>query len=234
VIGDMAGASLVSNDCAEQSTQAGMIAVSNTPRWVACHAPIQVPAPPTRIGIGPGKATNASEVIATQTIRPRPAANAATVKGNAAVAILRERLPELKIRVVNVVDLMRVQPDTEHPHGLSDMDLDELFTKDKPVIFAFQGYPSLIHRLTYRRTNHDNIHVRCYKEEGNITPPFDMTVPNDLDRFHLAMDTNRPPAADRWQRPVPRAATRGQAGGTQAVHHPARRRHARDPQLEVG
>jgi len=90
---------------------------------------------------------------------------------------------------VNVVDLMKLQPQTEHPHGLSDMDFDELFTKDKPVIFAFHGYPWLIHRLAYRRTNHANIHVRGYKEEGTITTPFDMTVLNDLDRFHLAMDT---------------------------------------------
>ena len=107
----------------------------------------------------------------------------------AAVSIMRERLPDLKIRVVNIVDLMKLQPDTEHPHGLSDMDFDELFTKDKPVIFAFHGYPWLIHRLTYRRTNHGNIHVRGYKEEGTITTAFDMTVLNDLDRFHLVMDT---------------------------------------------
>jgi len=91
--------------------------------------------------------------------------------------------------VVNVVDLMKLQPPSEHPHGLSDKDFDELFTKDKPVIFAFHAYPWLIHRLTYRRTNHDNIHVRGYKEEGTITTPFDMTVLNDLDRFHLVMDT---------------------------------------------
>jgi xylulose-5-phosphate/fructose-6-phosphate phosphoketolase len=97
-------------------------------------------------------------------------------------------LPELKIRVVNVVDLMKLQPRTEHPHGLTDVDFDGLFTKDKPVIFAFHGYPWLIHRLTYRRANHDNIHVRGYKEEGTITTPFDMTVMNDLDRFHLVMD----------------------------------------------
>src|ERR1700682_4163561 len=84
---------------------------------------------------------------------------------------------------------MKLQPQPAHPHGLTDMDFDELFTKDKPVIFAFHGYPSLIHQLTYRRTNHDNIHVRGYKEEGTITTPFDMTVLNDLDRFHLVMDT---------------------------------------------
>ncbi|MDA8137604.1 MAG: hypothetical protein M0036_03020 [Desulfobacteraceae bacterium] len=104
--------------------------------------------------------------------------------------LLRDlRMPELKIRVVNVVDLMKLQPQSEHPHGLSDTDFNELFTTDKPVIFAFHAYPWLIHRLTYRRANHRNIHVRGYKEEGTITTPFDMTVLNDLDRFHLAMDT---------------------------------------------
>ena len=97
-------------------------------------------------------------------------------------------LPILKIRVVNVVNLMKLQPDTEHPHGLSDPIFDEIFTEDKPIIFAFHGYPWLIHRLTYRRTNHDNIHVRGYKEEGTITTAFDMTVLNELDRFHLVMD----------------------------------------------
>ena len=111
-----------------------------------------------------------------------------TLEALAAVSILREHLPDLKIRVVNVVDLMKLEPQSEHPHGLSDMDFDELFTKDKPVIFVFHAYPWLIHRLTYRRTNHDNIHVRGYKEEGTITTPFDMTVLNDLDRFHLVMD----------------------------------------------
>ena len=112
-----------------------------------------------------------------------------TLETMAAVAILREKLPELKVRVVNVVDLMKLQPETEHPHGLSDADFDTLFTKGKPVIFAFHGYPTLIHRLTYRRTNHSNIHVRGYKEEGTITTAFDMTVLNDMDRFHLVMDT---------------------------------------------
>ena len=106
----------------------------------------------------------------------------------AAVSILREHLPTLKIRVVNVVDLMRLQPQSEHPHGLNDDQFDALFTRDKPVIFAFHAYSSLIHQLTYRRTNHHNIHVRGYKEEGTITTPFDMTVLNDLDRFHLAID----------------------------------------------
>jgi xylulose-5-phosphate/fructose-6-phosphate phosphoketolase len=106
----------------------------------------------------------------------------------AAVSIMREHLPKLRVRVVNVVDLMKLQPASEHPHGLSDADFDSLFTRDKPVIFAFHAYPWLIHRLTYRRTNHDNIHVRGYKEEGTITTPFDMTVLNDMDRFHLVMD----------------------------------------------
>lgn len=112
-----------------------------------------------------------------------------TLETMAAVGILREKLPELKVRVVNVVDLMKLQPETEHPHGLSNADFDTLFTKGKPVIFAFHGYPTLIHKLTYRRTNHSNIHVRGYKEEGTITTAFDMTVLNDMDRFHLVMDT---------------------------------------------
>ncbi len=111
-----------------------------------------------------------------------------TLETLAAVSILREHLPDLKIRVVNVVDLMKLQPTSEHPHGLSDLDFDTLFTKDKPIIFAFHGYPWVIHRLTYRRLNHDNLHVRGYKEEGTITTPFDMTVLNDLDRFHLVID----------------------------------------------
>ncbi|CAN5564659.1 phosphoketolase family protein [soil metagenome] len=111
-----------------------------------------------------------------------------TLETIAAVSLLREHIPELKIRVVNIVDLMKLQPTSEHPHGLSDADFDALFTKDKPVIFAYHGYPWLIHRLTYRRTNHDNIHVRGYKEEGTTTTPFDMVVLNDLDRFHLVCD----------------------------------------------
>ncbi|MFZ6815059.1 phosphoketolase family protein [Undibacterium sp. Rencai35W] len=108
-----------------------------------------------------------------------------TLETLAAVQLLREHHPELKIRVVNVVDLMKLQPESEHPHGLSDVEFDALFTKDKPIIFAYHGYPTLIHRLTYRRTNHQNLHVRGFKEEGTTTTPFDMVVLNDLDRFHL-------------------------------------------------
>ena len=111
-----------------------------------------------------------------------------TLETLAATAILREHLPDLNVRVVNVVDLMRLEPDTEHPHGLSDAEFDALFTTDRPVIFAYHGYPSLIHRLTYRRTNHANIHVRGYNEEGTTTTPFDMVMLNDLDRFHLVID----------------------------------------------
>jgi xylulose-5-phosphate/fructose-6-phosphate phosphoketolase len=111
-----------------------------------------------------------------------------TLETLAAVELLRKHFPELKVRVINVVDLMKLQPCTEHPHGLCDKDFDVLFTRDKPVIFAFHGYPWLIHRLTYRRTNHHNIHVRGYKEEGTTTTPFDMVVLNDLDRFHLFED----------------------------------------------
>ena len=111
-----------------------------------------------------------------------------TLEVLAAVSILRERWPELRVRVVNVVDLMTLQPREEHPHGLPDRDFDAIFTRDRPVIFAYHGYPWLIHRLTYRRTNHHNLHVRGYKEEGTTTTPFDMTVRNDLDRFHLVED----------------------------------------------
>jgi xylulose-5-phosphate/fructose-6-phosphate phosphoketolase len=111
-----------------------------------------------------------------------------TMEALAAVDILRREFPALKIRVVNVVDLLTLQPSTEHPHGLSDAEFDSIFTRNKPIIFAYHGYPWLIHRLTYRRANHDNIHVRGYKEEGTTTTPFDMTVMNDLDRFHLASD----------------------------------------------
>jgi xylulose-5-phosphate/fructose-6-phosphate phosphoketolase len=111
-----------------------------------------------------------------------------TLETLAAAAILREHQPSLKVRVINVVDLMRLQPATEHPHGLSDAEFDALFTSDRPVVFAYHGYPWLIHRLTYRRTNHDNVHVRGYKEEGTTTTPFDMVMLNDLDRFHLVMD----------------------------------------------
>jgi xylulose-5-phosphate/fructose-6-phosphate phosphoketolase len=111
-----------------------------------------------------------------------------TLESVAAAAILRERLPELKVRLVNVVDLMRLEPGSEHPHGLPDAEFDALFTTGQPVIFAYHGYPWLIHRLTYKRTNHANIHVRGYKEEGTTTTPFDMVMLNDLDRFHLVMD----------------------------------------------
>jgi xylulose-5-phosphate/fructose-6-phosphate phosphoketolase len=111
-----------------------------------------------------------------------------TLETLAAVDLVRQHLPELKVRVVNVVDLMRLQPESEHPHGMSDRDFDTLFTTDRPVIFAYHGYPSLIHRLTYRRTNHDNMHVRGFKEEGTTTTPFDMVMLNDLDRFRLVID----------------------------------------------
>ena len=118
-----------------------------------------------------------------------------TIETLAAVQLLRAALPDVKVRVVNVVDLMRLQPAEEHPHGLSDKDFDALFTTDKPILFAYHGYPWLIHRLTYRRTNHPNLHVRGYKEEGTTTTPFDMAVRNDLDRFHLVQDViDRVPA----------------------------------------
>ncbi len=111
-----------------------------------------------------------------------------TLETLAAAAILREELPDLQVRVVNVVDLMRLQPDSAHPHGLADREFDTLFTADRPVIFAFHGYPWLIHRLTYRRHNHPQLHVRGYIENGTTTTPFDMVMLNHLDRYHLVMD----------------------------------------------
>jgi xylulose-5-phosphate/fructose-6-phosphate phosphoketolase len=111
-----------------------------------------------------------------------------TAEALAAVTILREHCPDLKIRFVNVVDLYKLQPSTEHPHGLTDRDFDALFTKDKPVIFNFHGYPWLIHKFTYKRTNHVNIHVRGYKEKGNINTPLELAIRNQVDRFNLAID----------------------------------------------
>ena len=121
-----------------------------------------------------------------------------TLEMLAAVDLLRQLVPELKVRVINVVDLMTLQPKEEHPHGLSDKDFDSLFTTDKPIIFAYHGYPWLIHRLSYRRSNHHNLHVRGFKEEGTTTTPFDMAVRNDIDRFHLVVDVmDRVPAVSK-------------------------------------
>jgi xylulose-5-phosphate/fructose-6-phosphate phosphoketolase len=139
-----------------------------------------------------------------------------TLETLAATALLREHLPELRVRVVNVVDLMRLQPAEEHPHGLSNAEFDSLFTTDKPIIFAYHGYPWLIHRLTYRRTNHRNLHVRGYKEEGTTTTPFDMVVRNDLDRYHLVMDV-----IDRVPGLGPRAAHVKQAMRDARIRHRA-------------
>jgi xylulose-5-phosphate/fructose-6-phosphate phosphoketolase len=146
-----------------------------------------------------------------------------TLETLAAVDLLRKHAPELKVRVVNVVDLMKLQPSSEHPHGLSDADFGSLFITDRPVIFAFHGYPWLIHRLTYRRTNHKNLHVRGYKEEGTTTP-FDMTVLNELDRFHLAGDV-----IDRIPQLRARAAYAKQAIRETLIQHKEYiRRHGED------
>ena len=150
-----------------------------------------------------------------------------TLETLAAVSILRKAFPELKIRVVNVVDLMRLQPTSEHPHGLSDADFDSLFTADRPVIFAFHGYPWLIHRLTYRRHNNAGLHVRGYKEEGTITTPFDMTVLNEMDRFHLVQD-----AIDRLPGLRDRGAYLKEEMRHRLIEHSAYiRRHGRDMPL---
>ncbi|MGO8960487.1 MAG: phosphoketolase [Streptosporangiaceae bacterium] len=147
-----------------------------------------------------------------------------TLEVLAATDILRRELPELKVRVVNVVDLMRLQPAAEHPHGMSDAEFDALFTADRPVIFAYHGYPWLIHRLTYRRTGHDNFHVRGYKEEGTTTTPFDMVVMNDMDRFHLVMDViDRVPALGERA-----AQLRQRMVDTRARHHTWTREHGED------
>jgi xylulose-5-phosphate/fructose-6-phosphate phosphoketolase len=147
-----------------------------------------------------------------------------TLETLAAAALLRELFPDLKMRVVNIVDLMTLQPQSEHPHGLSDRDFDAIFTRDKPIIFAYHGYPWLIHRLTYRRTNHDNLHVRGYKEEGTTTTPFDMVVRNDLDRFHLVADV-----AQRVKRLGPREAhTRQLMRDRLATHRDYIREHGED------
>ena len=134
----------------------------------------------------------------------------------------------LKIRVINVVNLMKLQPQSEHPHGLSDQDFDALFTKDKPIVFAFHGYPWLIHRLTYRRTNHKNLHVRGYKEEGTTSTPFDMVVMNDLDRFHLVGDVIDRCRISGRPRRLCQAGDSRQAVGAQEIHREVRRRYARD------
>ena len=156
-----------------------------------------------------------------------------TLETLAAVDLLRRHVPDLKIRVVNVVDLMTLQPHSEHPHGLSDRDFDTIFTTNKPVIFAYHGYPYLIHRLTYRRTNHDNIHVRGFKEEGTTTTPFDMVVMNDLDRFHLAGDViDRVPSLGSRAAYFKQLSAR-QTAGTPPVHPRLRRRPARSPRLDL-
>jgi xylulose-5-phosphate/fructose-6-phosphate phosphoketolase len=148
-----------------------------------------------------------------------------TLETVAAAAILRERLPELKVRVVNVVDLMRLEPESEHPHGLADAEFDALFTTSRPVVFAYHGYPWLIHRLTYRRANHVNIHVRGYKEEGTTTTPFDMVMLNDLDRFHLVIDV-----IDRVPGLGERAALLRQEMEDERLRHRAyTREHGEDP-----
>jgi len=147
-----------------------------------------------------------------------------TLETLAAVGLLRSHLPDLRVRVVNVVDLMRLQPESEHPHGLSDQEFDNIFTTDKPIIFAYHGYPWLIHRLAYRRTNHRNLHVRGYKEEGTTTTPFDMVMMNDIDRFHLVMDV-----IDRVPDLGPRAAAvRQLMRDQQAVARAWTREHGED------
>ena len=137
-------------------------------------------------------------------------------------------MPDLKVRVVNVVDLMRLQPEREHPHGMTDDEFDAIFTTDRPIVFAYHGYPWLIHRLTYRRTNHENLHVRGYKEEGTTTTPFDMVMLNDLDRFHLVMDV-----IDRVPGLAQRAAALRQHMADERLRHRAYTRQVGDDAPDV-
>ena len=151
-----------------------------------------------------------------------------TLETLAAAAILRKSVPDLRVRVINVVDLMRLQPASEHPHGLADHEFDALFTISRPVIFAYHGYPLLIHRLTYRRANHHNIHVRGYKEEGTTTTPFDMVMLNDLDRFHLVIDV-----IDRVEGLEERAAHLRQAMVDERLRHRAYTREFGDDPPDI-
>ena len=157
-----------------------------------------------------------------------------TLETLAAVDLLRRHVPELKVRVINIVDLMKLQPPSEHPHGLSDNDFDALFTTDKPIIFAYHGYPWLIHRLTYRRNGHNNLHVRGYKEEGTTSTPFDMCVMNDHRPLSPVRRCDRPGAEPRRARRLRQAGDPRQADRSQTVHRPVWRRHAGDQRLAVG
>jgi xylulose-5-phosphate/fructose-6-phosphate phosphoketolase len=151
-----------------------------------------------------------------------------TLETLAAAALLREHLPDLRVRVINVVDLMRLQPESQHPHGLPDAEFDALFTRDRPIIFAYHGYPWLIHRLTYRRSNHHGMHVRGYNEEGTTTTPFDMVMMNELDRFHLVMDV-----IDRVPGLAQRAAALRQHMGDERLRRRAYTRQVGDDSPDV-
>jgi xylulose-5-phosphate/fructose-6-phosphate phosphoketolase len=155
------------------------------PQWLS----IEAAADHCEVGIG--RWDWASNDVGEPDVVLASAGDVPTMEILAAIGLLREHLPDLKIRMINVINLMKLQPEEEHPDGLSDAAFDALFTIDKPIIFAYHGYPWLIHRLTYRRTNHRNLHVRGYKEEGTTTTPFDMVVVNDIDRFHLVLDVIR-------------------------------------------
>jgi xylulose-5-phosphate/fructose-6-phosphate phosphoketolase len=179
-------------------------------------------------GIGVWDWASSDEGISEPDVVMACAGDIPTLETIAAVHLLREHLPELRVRVVNVVDLMRLQPHTEHPHGMPDAEFDALFTTDRPVIFAYHGYPWLIHRLTYRRRNHPNLHVRGYKEEGTTTTPFDMVMLNDMDRFHLVMDV-----IDRVPGLGPRAAHVRQAMVDERQRHRAHTREAGDDMPDV-
>jgi xylulose-5-phosphate/fructose-6-phosphate phosphoketolase len=188
------------------------------PQWLSMEAAV------AHCAQGIGRWDWASTDHAEPDVVMAAAGDVPTLETMAAISILREEFPELRVRMINVVDLMRLQPETEHPHGLSDAGFDAFFTTDRPVIFAYHGYPWLIHRLTYRRHNHRNIHVRGYKEEGTITTPFDMAVLNDLDRYHLVQDViaRLPELGERG------AAVRKKLDGILARHDAYIREHGED------
>jgi xylulose-5-phosphate/fructose-6-phosphate phosphoketolase len=174
----------VADHCLRSHNYINVIVAGKQPEWQW----LDMPAAVAHCSVGAGIWSWASNDDGEPDVVMACAGDVPTVEALAAVTVLRAQVPDIRIRFVNVVDLMVLQPKSEHPHGLTDDAFDALFTADKPVIFAFHGYPTLIHRLTYRRRNHDNIHVRGYKEEGTTTTPFDMVVLNDLDRYRLALD----------------------------------------------
>jgi xylulose-5-phosphate/fructose-6-phosphate phosphoketolase len=192
----------VADRCLKSRNFVNVIVAGKQPEWQWLDIEAAVAHCEAGIGVWPWASNDAG----TPDVIMACAGDVPTLETLAAVTLLREYVPDIRVRVVNVVDLMALQPPSEHPHGLDDERFDQIFTRDKPIIFAFHGYPGIIHRLTYRRANHANLHVRGYKEEGTTTTPFDMVVLNNLDRYQLAFDAIR--RIPRLQSEVPQAAER--------------------------